>query len=81
MKVFFEPDDATYIVFRMKEGMRREQMPNDLEGLWKERTDYFASAMLHTFAAVPVIHAEARPTNHFEVRSDGEIAQVWEVSW
>lgn len=77
MKVFFEPGDAKYIVFRMAEGMDRSQMPVDLEGRW-DPIDRYVDRSVYLVDAY-VTGGNAFPTNGFEVRSDGEIAQMWEV--
>lgn len=80
MKVFFEPNDARYIVFRRGERMPLEEFPPGLEGRWEERPDFLglsASVWERPHGSA----ASAFPTNRFEVREDGEIAQVFEVRW
>lgn len=82
MRILFDPEDAKYVVLRRASEMPPGQMPPELDGRWDDRERYRHLAV-QDFGAAPnwAGWAIAQPSNHFEVRSDGEIAQVWLVRW
>ena len=65
-----------YIVVRVAPGARL-MVPPDLDGTWFDRQDIPAVSPLAPPG--PAGGVVAVPTNRFEVRDDGAVAEVWEV--
>jgi hypothetical protein len=72
---------ARYVVWRVQPGLPPGWMPEGLEGRWEPREVVERLALLpyddtaRTLGPVAV----ARPVDRYEVREDGEVAQVWIV--
>lgn len=81
MKIFFEPNDAKYLVFRFKEGEFSDpEIPPGWDGRWEEKASYFGNTGLSSYFSLSMnASATAHPTNRFEVREDGDIAQVYVI--
>ncbi|MEU4703319.1 hypothetical protein [Nonomuraea dietziae] len=76
------PGGTRHIVLRPGAGLPEGLMPPHLDGKWQERCEIYPGAGI----GLPLLHgmtvtlATARPTGRVEVREDGEVAEVHEVS-
>jgi len=72
--------DPDYIVIRPAADLPEGFLPEDFDGRWYDRNDVpFGPPPDSVFARPGGASAVAIPTERFESREDGAVAEVWEV--
>lgn len=69
---------ADYVVLRHGPDIPEEYWSPRHEGLWMDRRGIRRAAPTGPLAASTGM-AIAEPTNRFEIRDDGAVAEVWEI--
>jgi hypothetical protein len=79
-------DEPDYIVMRPGFGLPEGFMPPDMDGRWYDRATFPMAPAREEDEPPPPPHlkpagppAVAVPTGRFEVRTDGAVAEVWEL--
>lgn len=72
-------DEPDYVVIRPAPDLPTNGLPSILNGRWFDRTDLPSNGAVGFPVSAAGLGAVAVPTDRFEVRADGKVAQVWEV--